>query len=76
MTIEVTPEQIYGGAVALLLLLQAWHHYRLTKHINQTELHLGQLWLQISTLTTTIATKIVELEKKIDERVGKQDKTN
>lgn len=71
MTIELSPEQVYGGVVTLLLVLQAWHHYRLTKHINQTELYLGQLWLQINTLTTSIATKLVEIEKKLNEKVGK-----
>ena len=76
MTIELSPEQIYGGVVTLLLILQAWHHYRLTKHIEQTETYLGQVWLQISTLTASIATKIVEVEKKIDDKVVKQDKTN
>lgn len=75
MTIELTSQQVYGGIVILLLILQVWHHYRLSKHINQTEIHLGQIWIQITTLTTSIAHKLTELEKKVNERVGKQDKT-
>jgi hypothetical protein len=75
MTITLTPEQIYGGIVTLLLILQAWHHYRLSKHIEQTQIHLGQIWIQINTLTTSIAAKFTELEKKVNEKVGKQDKT-
>lgn len=76
MTIELTLEQLYGGILTLLVLLQAWHHYRLNKHIEQTETYLGQVWLQINTLTTSIATKLVEMEKKLNEKVGKQDKND
>lgn len=75
MTIELSTEQIYGGIVTLLLILQTWHHYRLNKHIEQTQINLGQVWLQISTLTASIAAKFTELEKKVNEKVGKQDKT-
>lgn len=75
MTVEITPDLIHSGILGLLLLLQVWHHYRLNKQIEKTDLQLGQVWLQISTLVTSVAGKLAELEKRIDDKVGKEDKT-
>jgi hypothetical protein len=76
MTIELTSDHVHGGIVALLLLLQLWHHHRLTGHIERTSQHINQMWGQIGILTTSVAAKIVELDKKIDGKVGKEDKTD
>lgn len=75
MTIEFTSDHVHGSIVALLLLLQLWHHHRLTGHIEKTSQHINQLWSQIGILTASVAAKIVEMDKKIDDKVGKQDKT-
>ena len=70
MTIELTPEYIYASITTLLLVLQVWQYYKLTK----VEKEIAQIWIQISILVASISSKLLDLDKKIDDRVGKQDK--
>ena len=70
MTIDITPERLYLGITVFLLVMQISQHYRLTKLEN--EVH--NVWNQISILITTISTKLLDLDKKIEDRVGKQPK--
>jgi len=70
MTIDITPERLYLGITVFLLVMQISQHYRLTKL--EKEVH--NVWNQISILITTISTKLLDLDKKIEDRVGKQPK--
>lgn len=70
MTVEVTPETLYFGITSILVVIQIWHHTRLTKLETQNR----HLWTQISILVTSISSKLLDLDKKIDDRVGKQTK--
>lgn len=70
MTIEITAETLYFGITAILIVMQIWHHTRITKLETQN----AQLWTQISILVTSISSKLLDLDKKIDDRVGKQTK--
>lgn len=70
MTINITPERIYAAITTLLLLLQVYQHYKLAK----LEKEVNQVWTQISILITSISTKLLDLDKKIEDKVGKQTK--
>ena len=70
MTIDITPERLYFGITALLLIMQVYQHYKLTK----LEKEVNQVWTQISILITTISSKLLDLDKKVDDKVGKQTK--
>lgn len=70
MTVEITAETLYFGITAILVAIQLWHHTRITKLETQNT----QLWTQISILVTTISSKLLDLDKKIDDRVEKQTK--
>ena len=62
MTFTVTPADIYFALCGLLLLLQVVQYYMLQK--TKTEINL--LWAQIGILATTVASKLEELSKKVD----------
>ena len=70
MTIDITPEQLYFGTTAFLLIMQIYQHYKLSK----LEREVNQVWTQISILITSISGKLLDLDKKIEDRVGKQSK--
>ena len=70
MTIEITPENLYAGITCILLLIQVWQYYKLTK----LEKEINSIWNQIGTLVTSVAGKLIDIENKIDSKVGKQDK--
>ncbi len=70
MTIELSQETIYTGAVLVLMAIQIWQHYKITKLETQT----FQIWNQISILVASISGKLLDLDKKIDDRVGKSTK--
>lgn len=70
MTIDITPERLYFGTTLFLLVLQVYQHYKLTK----LEKEVTQVWTQISILITTISGKLLDLDKKVDDKVGKQTK--
>ena len=70
MTVQITTETVYLGVTIILLAIQIWQHYRITKLESQTT----QLWNQISILVASISSKLLDLDKKIDDKVGKQTK--
>ena len=70
MTIDITPERLYFGTTLLLLIMQVYQHYKLTK----LEKEVNQVWTQISILITSISSKLLDLDKKVDNKVGKQSK--
>jgi hypothetical protein len=70
MTIDITPERLYTGIIVFLLVMQIWQHYRLAK----LEKEVKQVWTQISILITSISTKLLDLDKKVEDKVGKQTK--
>jgi hypothetical protein len=63
MTFTVTPADIYFALCGLLLLLQVIQYYMLQK--TKTEINL--LWAQIGILTSTVAAKLEELNKKVND---------
>lgn len=68
MNITITAENIYFGAITILLILQIYQQYKLDK----AQKEIKQLWDQISVLATTTVLKIVELKKdinKIEEKI-------
>ena len=70
MTVDITPERLYFGTTIFLLIMQVYQHYKLTK----LEKEVTQVWTQISILITSISGKLLDLDKKIEDRVGKQSK--
>lgn len=62
MTFTVTPADIYFALCGLLLVLQTVQYYMLQK--TKTEINL--LWAQIGILASTVAAKLEELNKKVD----------
>lgn len=70
MTIDITPERLYFGITIFLFVMQVYQHYKLTK----LEKEVTQVWTQISILITTISSKLLDLDKKVDDKVGKQTK--
>ena len=64
MNITITAENIYFGAITILLILQIYQQYKLDK----AQKEIKQLWDQISVLATTTVLKIVELKKDINPR--------
>jgi hypothetical protein len=70
MTIELTEQSVYIGVVIILMAIQIWQHYKITKLETQT----FQIWNQISILVASISSKLLDLDKKIDDRVGKSAK--
>jgi hypothetical protein len=62
MTFTVTPADIYFALCGLLLVLQVVQYYMLQK--TKTEINL--LWAQIGILASTVAAKLEELNKKVD----------
>ena len=62
MTFTVTPADIYFALCGLLLVLQMVQYYMLQK--TKTEINL--LWAQIGILASTVAAKLEELNKKVD----------
>ena len=68
MNITITDENIYFGAITILLILQIYQQYKLDK----AQKEIKQLWDQISVLATTTVLKIVELKKdinKVEEKI-------
>ena len=63
MTFTVTPADIYFALCGLLLLLQVVQYYMLQK--TKTEINL--LWAQIGILASTVAAKLEELNKKVND---------
>ncbi len=72
MTINLDKADLYFGIIILLLILQVYHHYRL----NLTRREVTNVWIQISTLVTTISAKIIALEKDIERVVGNEKKNS
>ena len=70
MTVQITTETVYLGVTTILLTIQIWQHYRITKLESQA----SQIWNQISLLVASISSKLLDLDKKIDDKVGKQTK--
>jgi hypothetical protein len=70
MTIDITPERLYLGITIFLLIMQISQHYRLTK----LEKEVRQVWTQISILITSISTKLIDLDNKVNDKVGNQTK--
>jgi hypothetical protein len=70
MTIDITPERLYFGTTLFLLIMQVYQHYKL----NKLEKEVNQVWTQISILITSISSKLLDLDKKVEDKVGKQPK--
>lgn len=70
MTIDITPERLYFGITIFLFIMQVYQHYKLAK----VEKEVGRVWTQISILITAISSKLLDLDKKVDDKVGNQTK--
>ena len=62
MTIDITPERVYTLITTVLVGIQLWQQYR----INKLEANISQIWVQISILVTSISSKLLDLDKKIE----------
>jgi len=62
MIFTITPADIYFALCGLLLVLQVIQYYMLQK--TKTEINL--LWAQIGILASTVATRLEDLYKKVD----------
>ena len=63
MTFTVTPADIYFALCGLLLLLQVIQYYMLQR----TKSEINLLWAQIGILASTVAAKLEELNKKVND---------
>jgi len=72
MTINLDKTDLYFGIIIVLLLLQVYHHYRMT--VLRKEI--TNIWIQISTIVTTVSAKLIALEKDIEVIVGKEKKNS
>lgn len=61
MNIDITPEKVYFGVTFILLILQAKQYLQVEKVRRENE----KLWDQISTFTTMVAVKLLEMQQDI-----------